>query len=717
MIYSAYFDDNMDELQKQLREKFDARDFEGALLIVEQILKLSPNNCEAWINRGEVLSDLGRKEEALLCFEQAITISYNHDNAWLNKGLSLFNLSLYKDALLCFEWTIGINRRNDIAWYNTITATQFLSGYEEAKSTYKIALGYITEELNPLGWAKITEAMGDVHYKEGNRLLWNQYTRAQNYYSLALQCYEQALQKIQELSQKQVSEKGFTLITKRLDILKKTIKTLYQLEEQEQAQTLIREGSDLVQHLVDSCGSKGYGRKIALDYSSFNQLNVNGLIQEGKIIPALETAEKNKNSCLKWFFGEDDTESILQWQDMKELLDKLSNNVAIIYFHCSPVSLCCFILHQSYKQPCVVSLTKEQFNQWERWSKTWNDDYHAYKKRESLIWQTAMPSRLDELGKIMRGEEIVNQLPSEVNQLIIVPHRHLHLYPLHSLFSDNYDISNFPSLRAVVSALESSSQQSETIIALEGNDPRLKFIPLEMDKVVNVYPHAQVLSLNRDNFSLDQLRKNLSNGKGNLHYSGHGISNFRNPSESALVFESHQDGEEVKEYKLTAGDIYHSFGKTIFSNYDTVTLSACEVGCAISESITAEYVGLSTVLLACGTQTVISPLWNVRDDFSTILMIEFHRQIIEEGTKPYQALKKVKKWLASLTNAQLREYLSNLKEDIQVLTENNNRSERDWVKMKRYISEIRRTLQGNDEKPFNHPYYLGAFVCHGSIFS
>ncbi|MCC3466193.1 MAG: tetratricopeptide repeat protein, partial [Microcoleus sp. PH2017_06_SFM_O_A] len=66
---------------------------------------------------------------------------------------------------------------------------------------------------------------------------------------------------------------------------------------------------------------------------------------------------------------------------------------------------------------------------------TWKNDYlNEYRdKAKQKIWQQTLSAKLYKLSEILRVNEIVAQIPNHCHQLILVPHRYLHLFPLHAL--------------------------------------------------------------------------------------------------------------------------------------------------------------------------------------------------------------------------------------------------------------------------------------------
>jgi tetratricopeptide (TPR) repeat protein len=58
-------------------------------LLNDQVIKIDPNNCYTFNNKGNSLKNLGKFNEAIECYDQAIKIYPNYCNAFYNKGISL----------------------------------------------------------------------------------------------------------------------------------------------------------------------------------------------------------------------------------------------------------------------------------------------------------------------------------------------------------------------------------------------------------------------------------------------------------------------------------------------------------------------------------------------------------------------------------------------------------------------------------------------------
>jgi CHAT domain-containing protein len=132
----------------------------------------------------------------------------------------------------------------------------------------------------------------------------------------------------------------------------------------------------------------------------------------------------------------------------------------------------------------------------------------------------------------------------------------------------------------------------------------------------------------------------LTTGYSIFHFTGHGTYDSQHPKKSAIAL----SGEEY----LTLEEIC----QINLSGYQLVSLSACETAITGNQTITEEYVGLVSAFLYQRVHYVISTLWTVTDDASSLLMICFYLQL-KKGKSPAVALAKATKWLRNLTERKL----------------------------------------------------------------
>ncbi len=106
----------------------------------ERKIALDPENAMAYFQRGNVLDDLGRKEEALESYDKALEIKPDNDAAYCNRGIVLNALGRKEEALESYDRALEIKPDNDAAYFNRGNVLNALGRKEEALESYDKAL-------------------------------------------------------------------------------------------------------------------------------------------------------------------------------------------------------------------------------------------------------------------------------------------------------------------------------------------------------------------------------------------------------------------------------------------------------------------------------------------------------------------------------------------------------------------------------------------------
>lgn len=116
-----------------------------------------------------------------------------------------------------------------------------------------------------------------------------------------------------------------------------------------------------------------------------------------------------------------------------------------------------------------------------------------------------------------------------------------------------------------------------------------------------------------------------------LHIAMHAIADNHNPDQSRLYFCSENSGSN----SLTASDL-----STMDINADMTVLSACNTG--VGKMKDGEGVlSLMRVFLQTGSNAVVSSLWEIPDEKTAVIMIDFYRELSKNKTKS-EALRQAK---------------------------------------------------------------------------
>lgn len=74
-----------------------------ALKCQNMALKLDPKFGVAWVNKGNVLFNLGQPNQALKCYDKAIDLDPDYTVAWVNKGEMLVKMGRRSEAQRCLD--------------------------------------------------------------------------------------------------------------------------------------------------------------------------------------------------------------------------------------------------------------------------------------------------------------------------------------------------------------------------------------------------------------------------------------------------------------------------------------------------------------------------------------------------------------------------------------------------------------------------------------
>jgi tetratricopeptide (TPR) repeat protein len=440
---------------------------EDAIASYDKALKFKPYNDVAWYNRGVELGKLGRLKEAIASYDKALKIKPDKHEAWFNRGLALGNLDRVEEAIASFDKALEIKPDIHEAWMNRsiavknaprhnqavseILQVQFPNspllirtllthnlkqrGYEGQELTLKAGLEYCRENTHPEGYGKLHQALGNAHYDRGKLNSRN------TYWNKAVASYKEAL--------KTLTPNAFLKL--HLEVLQDLIKTLVSLKKTEQANKLQRDATDLLRRLLKEQNYSQLTQQQLTDkLVRFEQLTVNIFMQSGQFAEALETAETDKNVCLSWLLNAlptppYQTEETVTHAQIQQLLNATT---AAIYWHLSDASLTTFIIKSDgllSPENCFSDFP----DKFEEWLKEWNQQYTDYQSQEKTSqqnhpWRAVMASKFARLKEILKIDVIEQQLEG-ITDLILIPHRDLHRFPIHALFSRDFVVSYLPS--------------------------------------------------------------------------------------------------------------------------------------------------------------------------------------------------------------------------------------------------------------------------------
>ncbi len=414
----------------------------------------------------------------------------------------------------------------------------------------------------------------------------------------------------------------------------------------------------------------------------------------------------------------------------QEIIDQLGDRTAIIEWYLTEKGFYTFLITSHSQQPEVWQFSPEEQEELNQWQQEYLSDYNQHKYYR---WSNVLESRLEKLAEILRLKSILDKVPPNCDQLILVPHRYLHLLPLHALpinsDTDECLLNRFsegvryaPSCQLLQlsqkrSLADAQQEINKDLFAIQNPTEDLNFADVEVKTISQYFDRNYVLPRQEATKSKWKKRKTQNELKlaNFVHFSCHSYFNSAAPLSSPLVLSAAKvestSAQTTEPWRFIQSPEQQSYDlqkclllKEIFTldllPCRLVTLSACETGLSNSESWGDEYIGLPSGFLVAGTPSVVGSQWAVSDISTAILMIKFYENLMaqfdaEQLSVP-KALNSAQLWLRSVTKTDLLQWLQQFNLD--------------QARQK----ELERDLKlAAKEQPYAQPIYWAAFCAIG----
>ncbi len=401
----------------------------------------------------------------------------------------------------------------------------------------------------------------------------------------------------------------------------------------------------------------------------------------------------------------------------------LDKKTAIIEWYINDRKLETFIITRNSLQRLNISQSENNLNTLIDWIDEYLEAYYNNKTE----WTDNLNYRLTQLTEILQIEEILKLIPKNCSCVVLIPHRYLHLFPLHTLPLTNGElfyekfpdgVSYAPSCQLLQQVQQRKRPNFQSLFAIQNPTENLNYTDLEVQVIQSYFNTSNILK--KSAATLTAINNSDLNTYHCVHFSCHGYFNLTNPGKSALILANAPIADtpiipDSERYlNLRAGETDDlekclTLDK-IFSlkleKCRLVTLSACETGLVDFINSSDEYIGLPSGFLLAGSKAVVSSLWTVSDLSTAFLMMKFYENL-QALNSVSLALNQAQKWLRNLTieefetllvkyKLQIEEIFAQLKEDDQIIAEE-------------YLLKTR----NRQPYPFENPFYWAAFTATG----
>jgi len=628
------------------------------------------------INLGAIYCDMWEYDQAILCFENALKVLdfENSPTEWVRTQINLGNVYFFKDkerSIACFENALKTagNRKefsHEIGMtlfnYGKMLKSEilFIPGISIDKilqvlSFFLAALKIFTPISFPENCLQVGDEIGILA------------TKCQMW-TIAIQGYGAAVSAIEFIYDRIPSEQG------RQEWLQKNIQTY--------------------RNVIDTCiASSNY--KLALEFVERSK-NKNLIKEIETRYPSLKFSDH------------------ISFDEIQSFLDE---KTALIEWHIGANRFEVFVI--TSQEPGVQML---QFNMEDRNNLNevikWILNYFRDDKKNQTLKQE-LNNRLKFITDVLHIKEVLNLIPENCNRLILVPHRFLHILPLHALPLSNNDddclldrfsngIFYLPSCKVLKVINQRKSKSFQNLFAIQNPDYTLPFASLEVEIIKRMFSNSKVFigSDATKNCIIEDSKKYAAHC---VHFACHG--KFI-PQNARLNTPLQAHLELAGEEKLTLKDIMSNLA---IKECRLVTLSACETGITDLESSTSdENIGLASGFIYAGSSCVIGTLWTVNDIATTILMIKFYEILFGSNFENIDisvSLNQAQNWLRKLSHKDFQEFLK--KHDILNKSSELFKSPVGGKSKYRIIeASINKALE-RQNFPFEDPYYWAAFIAVG----
>lgn len=152
------------EASKLFAEAYNEKDPNEQIELYTKVIKLTPDDSDAYNNLGSVYYRLSRFNEAIESYCRAITISPDDVDIYCNRGDAYDELAKFNEAIKDFTTAIEINPKYAAAYNGRANSYMKTKKYKEALIDVNIALRY-TEDKDEK--SACLDTRGDVYYEIG----------------------------------------------------------------------------------------------------------------------------------------------------------------------------------------------------------------------------------------------------------------------------------------------------------------------------------------------------------------------------------------------------------------------------------------------------------------------------------------------------------------------------------------------------------------------
>ncbi|MDR9895473.1 CHAT domain-containing protein [Aetokthonos hydrillicola Thurmond2011] len=590
---------------------------------------------------------------------------------------------------------------------------------ENAIKAYTAALTVYTREALPQNWAETLFNRG-ITYQDAN-----QFDLAYNDFKSAIDTVESLREEIVsgEESKRKQAEKFNQVYSRMVEVCLQLNKITEAIEYAERSKT-----RNLVEQILERDSKTIFPPDVVTRLETYRDEIAAGQyqIQNGKadnpevLAKDLQELRRQRNELQNCYLP------VGYGFDFNSFQATLNENTVIIEWYILNDKILAFIVTKT-GEVTVWQSQAEDREALGNWGSQYLQNYYGQKDE----WPNSLESAVQQLAAILHIDEILTRIPQQCNQLILIPHRFLHLLPLHALpvnqnaasYSSLLDlfphgVSYAPSCQLLQQVQQRKRPDFQSLFAVQNPTGDLNYTDLEVQVIQSYFNPANILK--KTDATLTAINQSELNTYHCAHFSCHGSFNLTNASQSGLILanaavEDTATKHDLERYLNVRAGETHDLDKCLtldkifalkLEKCRLVTLSACETGLIDFQNTSDEYIGLPSGFLLAGSSSVVSSLWRVNDLSTSFLMIKFYENLFRldnlEAGDVAIALKEAQTWLRNLTVEEVVKFW----EDKKILAQ----LRKGQVLI---FEESLKRIKQRQHLPFANPYYWAGFIASG----
>lgn len=694
---------------------------------LEQAIKLYQNALRVY-TRNSFPTDWARTQNNLAVAYQCRIIGDTADN--LEQAINCLQNALKIRTREAFpvEWAETQNNLAVAYFYLSRIQGEKAKNLEQAIKSYQNALQIYTRQAFPQDHTKTLFSLG-LTYQDAQQ--WQQ----------AYQTFSDAINTVESLREEILSgdESKQKLAEEYNQIYQCMVETCLQLNKPIEALEYAERSKtrNLVEQILlkdsDSIFPQDVAAKLAKLRDEINSAQYQ--IQQGTVNNYQELAQRLQNLRQQRNQLQDQYLPVGSSFEFNAFQQTLNHETAVIEWYLTEKTFLAYIISKN-NSPVVWQSTSDEFDSLVEWINNYLKNYYTERDtRHNLMtdsWQTddldggwgndfkdgrkRCAPTLQNLADILHLDQLLEYLPAACQQLILIPHRFLHLFPLHALPVENshpeteasYLLDIFPKgVRYAPSCQLLQQMQTRqhldfnNLFAIQTPTPDL-YEEYEKDlgavgAIKKQFSHANILRKDKATkaalLPVDAATQTLSQNPhlqtaNCLFFFCHGYFNPNSPLDSGL---------QLADENLILAEIIAHFR---LENCRLVTLSACETGIPDFKNISDEYISLPYGFLLAGSTNVVSSLWQVDATATALLMMKFYQELQQQDNITI-ALRTAQFWLRNTTVEGFQIWLS--QSQLSLL----------WQGELRKYFESQKQEMGATARLYHSPDYWAAFCIVG----